>query len=83
MVGVTSLDRVEKYENASLLDALKMHFQRFFATSFLHSMPNGLNRVNINLLTYEDCGSVIKFSVIHLAETHNHLISSNKTYFEN
>ena len=78
MVGVTSHDRVEKYENVALLDALKTHFQRFFA-SFLRSIPDGLNGVNINLLTYKDCGSVINFSVVYLAKTHNHLISSNTT----
>ena len=79
MVGVTYHDRVEKYGNVSLLDALKIHFLRFFAISFLHAIPNGLNGVNINLLTYEDCGSVINFSVVYLAKTHNQLISSNTT----
>ena len=79
MVGVTSHDRVEKYENVALLDALKMHFQRFSAISFLHSILNELNGVNINLLKYKDCGSVINFSVVYLAKTHNHLISSNTT----
>ena len=78
-MGVTSHDRVEKYENVALLDDLKTHFQKFFAISFLHSIPNGLNGVNINLLTYKDCGSVINFSVVYLAKTHNHLISSNTT----
>ena len=79
MVGVTFHDRAEKYENVALLDALKIHFQRFFAIRFLHSITNGLNGVDINLLTYKDCGFVINFSVVYLAKTHNHLISSNTT----
>ena len=48
-----------KYEKLTVLDALKIHFQRFFALSwvfciklnFLHLISNGLNEVNINSLT--------------------------------
>ena len=47
----TSHDRVEKYEKHALLDALKIHFQRFFTIRLLHLIQNGLNGVNINLLT--------------------------------
>ena len=72
-----------EYGKLALLDALQIHFQSFFAISFLHSIPNELNEVNINLLTYVDCGSVVNFSVVYLAKAHNHLISSNTTYIEN
>ena len=50
-----------KYEKLTLLDALKIHFQRFFALmidkfsiifalSYLHLVSNGLHEVNINSL---------------------------------
>ena len=72
-------DWVEKYEKYTLRVALKIHFQRIFASSFLHLMSNGLNGVNINLLMYVDCSFVINFSVAYLAKAQNHLISSNTT----
>ena len=39
-----------KYEKLTLLDALKIHFQRFFALSFFYLISNELNGVNINSL---------------------------------
>ena len=39
-----------KYEKLSLLDTLKIHFQRFFTLFFLHLVSNELNGVNINSL---------------------------------
>ena len=38
-------------EKLTLLDALKIHFQKFFALSFLHLISNGLNGVNSNSFT--------------------------------
>ena len=73
----TSHDRVEKYEKLALPDALKINFQRLFAISFWNLIPNGVNGVNINLLTYVDCGFVINISVVYLANAYNHLFSSN------
>ena len=40
-----------KYEKLTLLDALKISFQRVFALHFTHSVLDGLNEVNINSLT--------------------------------
>ena len=37
-----------KYEKLTVLNPLKIHFQRFFALSFFHLISNGLNRVNSN-----------------------------------
>ena len=34
----------------TFLDALKIHFQKIFALSFLHLISNGLNVVNNNSL---------------------------------
>ena len=39
-----------KYEKLTLLDALKIHFQRFFELRFLHLISNELTGVNINSL---------------------------------
>ena len=39
-----------KFEKLTLLDALKLHFQTFFALSFLHLTSMDLNGVNINAL---------------------------------
>ena len=61
----------------------KNTFPKVFCSKFLHSIPNELNGVNINLLTHKDCGSVTNFSVVYLAKTHNHLVSSNRTWLEN
>ena len=41
-----------------------IHFQRYFALSFLHLMSNGLNRVNISLLA--DCVFVKDFCAAHV-----------------
>ena len=57
------------------LDALKIHFRRSFRLSVLQLIPNGLNEVNINLLT--DCGFAINSYVAYLMKTHNQLILSN------
>ena len=43
-----------KYQKLTLLDTVKIHFQRFFRLSSLQLISNGLNGANINLLT--DCG---------------------------
>ena len=40
-----------KFEKLTLLDALNIHFRRFFALCFLHLISSGLNGVNINSLT--------------------------------
>ena len=37
-----------KYEKLTVLDPLKIHFQRFFTLSFFHLISNELNRVNSN-----------------------------------
>ena len=46
----TPITALGKYQKPTLLDALKIHFQRVFALSFLHLMSNGLNGVDISLL---------------------------------
>ena len=38
-----SSETLGKYEKLILLDALKMHFQRYFELGFLHLISNGLN----------------------------------------
>ena len=40
-----------KFEKLTLLDALKLHFQTFFALRFLHLTSMDLSGVNINSLT--------------------------------
>ena len=40
-----------KYENLTLLDAVKIHFQRPSALIILHLISNRLNGININSLT--------------------------------
>ena len=42
---------LRKYEKPTLLDAVKIHFQRFFALSFLHLISNGVSGVNVTSLT--------------------------------
>ena len=41
---------VGKYLKLTLLDALKIYFQRFFTLRSLQLISNGLKEVNINLL---------------------------------
>ena len=48
-----------KYEKLTLLDVLKIHFQRFFGLSFLHLTSNGPNGVNRNV----DHGFMINFCI--------------------
>ena len=68
----------------SLLDALKIHSQRFYQRFYFHYvLVNGLNGVIINLLTYLDHDFVINFTVVYLTQAQYHLISSNTTQFEN
>ena len=49
-VPLLSSAALGKYQKPTLLDVLKIHFQRFFALSFLHLMSNGLNGVDISWL---------------------------------
>ena len=41
-----------KYQKLTLLDLLKIHFERFFRLSSLQLISNGLNGVNINFVTW-------------------------------
>ena len=47
--GTLMIETFGKYQKFTLLDALKIHFQRFFALRFLHLISYGrLNRVITN-----------------------------------
>ena len=57
-----------KYQKLTVLDAIKIHFQRL---SSLQLISNGLNGVNINLLT--DCGFAINSYVAYLVKLYGKL----------
>ena len=59
---------LRKYEKLSLLDALKIHFQRFFALNYvLHLIINGLIGVDIN--SWTRLWVILSFCVLYLVKT--------------
>ena len=61
---------LRKYKQFTFLNALKIHFQRFFALDcFLYLISNGV-----------DCRFVTSFCVVRWVKAHNHLIWSTAKY---